>query len=288
MLTKTLTKTILVACVIGMVSSCSTYSQVALPQSIPVVQETAADNVPTSTNLTPDNVQQVINSPLPRPTGYNRFVVDAANVLSATYKRDLTQALAQLDQQEQAQITVVVLPGTDRELSDLAPEWFNAWGIGHKARNDGILVLVNQSRITRKQSGNRLFVGVGTGVQGTLPDSRVGQLIREYARSGMNAGNTEAALQGLMPEVIRILSEEPIQSAPQARPIGLIELIMLIVALLVFFNMFTGRRRGGMFFGPGLGGWYGGGFGGGFGSGGGGWSGGDFGGGSSDGGGAGD
>jgi uncharacterized protein len=259
----------------------SAYGQTVLPAEYPSgLAQTSQPLMEQPAQLDP------INAPMPRPTGYNRFVVDKAGVLSTEYKQQLVQALAVLDQQ--AQVTVVILPDTDRELSDLAPEWFNAWGIGHKARNDGILVLINQARILRKQSGNRFFVGVGTGVQGTLPDSRVGQLIREYARPGMNAGNTEAALQGFMPELMRILSEEPIQPAPQAQQVGLIEMIMLIVAMLVFFNLFTGRRRGGVFFGPGLGGWYMGGLGGGFGGtgGGGNWSGGDFGGGSSDGGGA--
>ena len=227
-----------------------------------------------------------VNLPTERQRGFSRFVVDQAATLTDAYKAELTRNLAQLDQQGQAQISVVILPNTDRELSELAPAWFNAWGIGHGKRHDGLLVLVNQARVLSRQSGNRLFVAVGTGVQGTLPDGRVGQLIRDYARPGLNAGDTEAALRGLMPELVRILSEEPIKPLPTTDT-NWFEILIMAVVLMMFLNMMFGRRRGGLFIWPGGLGGFGGGFYGGGGSGGG-WSGGDFGGGGTDGGGSGD
>jgi uncharacterized protein len=228
--------------------------------------------------------QSAVNMPTARVQGFQRFVVDKAAVLSDAYRQQLTQTLAQLDRQGQAQVTVVILPSTDQELSELAPVWFNAWGIGHGKRHDGILVLVNQARVSSRQSGNRLFVAVGTGVQGTLPDGRVGQLIRDFARPGLNAGDTEAALQGLMPELVRILSEEPIQPLPD-KGMSWFDILIMLVVLLVFFNMLSGRRRGGLLIWPGGLGGFGGGY---YGGGGDSWSGGSFGGGGTDGGGSGD
>jgi uncharacterized protein len=239
----------------------------------------------------------IINTPPPiKPTGWDRFVVDYAHVLAPAEKQRYTQLLAPLDKQGQSQLSVVILPNTDRELSELAPAWFNAWGIGHGERDDGILVLVNQARVRTGQSGNRIFVAVGSGVQGTLPDGRVGELIRTFARPGLNQGNTAMALDGLLPELVNILSTEPITADKGTGTLGDWPIILAVVLFVLFMHWLQRRRYGGTWqsrgdASPWVGGWTAGGgswgSGGGFGDGGGGWSGGSFGGGSSDGGGAG-
>jgi uncharacterized protein len=273
-----------------------------IPSSAKAPTVHSAPGVLSASGLVQENPNQpgtVINQPTVRPAGLSRYMVDltpAPGVLSAGAVQQLLPQLITLDRQGQAQITVVVLPDTERELSDLAPEWFNAWGVGHRKRDDGILILVNQARIAQGKTGNRMFVAVGSGVQGTLPDGRVGQLIRTYARPALNAADTETALLQLVPQLVAILQIEPITPAPTQ--VGGSEVILMAFLLFLVLAMMFGRGRGTSLFLPGLGGGLGGSMlgpwppsdGGGWqsGGGGGGWDPGDFGGGSSDGGGAGD
>ena len=227
-----------------------------------------------------------------RPSGY---VNDFAQVLSGDTTRKIESIGEQLDEKAKAQLAVVTvasLQGSDVET--YAVDLFQRWGVGNKATNRGVLILLAiQDR--------RYRIEVGYGLEPILPDGRVGGFGREavpYLKSGdynnavllltnrvSNAIASDAHVEISSPEPAAPRAAEPL---PQA---GMSVVTLGIVLLgITFLLVFAPVRRllwwlllsgGGGWGGDSSGGGWGGG--GGFGSGGGF---GGFGGGSSGGGGA--
>lgn len=241
-----------------------------------------------------------------KPQGY---VDDFANVLSASARAQITQLCTEVDQKAQAQIAVVTVRTLNGQSAfDYSLNLAMRWGVGPKQKDRGVLILV-------ATEDHKYYTQVGYGLEGILPDGKVGGFGRE-AVPYFRQNNYDAGLLLMTKRVADViaadrkiaLSEEPAVSppvnAPSERsgseaPATSTELIIVLILLFVIFRIlrafaFAGssgryyrRRSGGWWIGPMLGG-FGGGFGGGGWSGGGGGGGfGGFGGGSFGGGGAG-
>jgi uncharacterized protein len=230
-----------------------------------------------------------------QPTGY---VNDFANVLDPATKARITDICQQVDQKAKAQITVVTIKTLDgSDIESFAVDLFHKWGVGYKGTDRGVMILyVIQDRRAR--------VEVGYGLEGILPDGKVGSFQRE-AIPLMQGGNYSQALLLVTSRIAEVIASDagvqltntvpraPVRPVEQPRSsIGLGGIVILVIIFLII--LFTPLRGilfwmllSGMF--GGRGGGYGGGYGG-FGGGGGGWGGGGgfggFGGGSSGGGGA--
>ncbi len=220
-----------------------------------------------------------------RPVGY---VNDFAHVLDPNTVAQLASICQQIDQKAHAQIAVVTIQSLDgSDIESYAVDLFKQWGIGSKASNRGVLVLLaTQDR--------RYRIEVGYGLEPILPDGKVGSIGRE-AVPLLRQGDYNGAVQLMTSRVAEVIAQDagiqlegPRPPTPKAgsdepdqgHPLSLLAILAIIFVLLIV----TGLGRlllGGIFFGGG-GGWGGGGFGGG--GGGGGFGG--FGGGSSGGGGA--
>src|SRR3954471_14034096 len=113
---------------------------------------------------------------------YTDYVVDAAHVLDAGSQAHLKSVSSQLDHAGIAQVAVLTITDAmlaDDTIEDYAVAVFKQWGLGHdKKRSDGVLVVFKPGT-----SGHRLSkVEVGYGVEGVLPDGKVGALLDQYAR----------------------------------------------------------------------------------------------------------
>ncbi len=118
-----------------------------------------------------------VNAIPKKPTGLAIYITDLADMIDADDRAALQNYLQGLDQQNIAQIAILTLPDSRRELSLFAHQIFNDWGIGHSKRNDGILILVNARRVKANLSGNRIYVAIGYGLEGILPDGLVGNIL---------------------------------------------------------------------------------------------------------------
>ncbi len=232
-----------------------------------------------------------------KPQGY---VNDFAGVMSAQAREQLTALCAEVDQKARAQIAVVTIRSLENvPIEDFAIHLATRWGIGPKAGDRGVLLLL--------AVGDRKYrVDVGYGLEPILPDGKVGGFTREILPL-LRQNDYSGALLQLTSRIAEVIAQDrgvalghaaPRRAIPReaVRTPSLFVLIPLVVFLVFSFllsivgSMFrsTGRRRGGgwpggwwMLGGIGGGGsWGGGGFGGGGGGGGfGGFGGGSFGGG---------
>lgn len=229
------------------------------------------------------------------PTNY---VNDFAQVLSTQTEEELNSIGAQLDHKAKAQLAVVTINTTDgKDVFDYAVELYQAWGVGSKSTNRGVLILY-------AVKDRKYWTTVGYGLEPILPDGRVGGFGRE-AVPFLKQGDYDHAIALVTKRVAKVIADDAgieltgLRAPPQASPLPKVSpgvlvflFILLIIVLatplrkvLFWWLLFSGGPRWGGGSGSrgwGSGGWSGGGFGGG---GGGGFGG--FGGGSTGGGGAG-
>jgi uncharacterized protein len=227
---------------------------------------------------------------LPKPTDY---VSDFAHVLSPEAVARLDRLCGQLDHSKtDTQIAVVTIKTLDGDdVSDFANRLEEKWKVGKKGSDRGILMLL-------AIQDHKRWIEVGLGLQGILPDARIGDIGRLMVPALKRADYDGAVTTGVV-QIANVVAADakvslqdsdpdqpnPSRSMVRREPqhtshIGLIFRLILIVLVLLFFGV-----RG--LFGFGLGWFMGGGGRGGWGGGGGGSGFGGFGGGESDGGGAG-
>src|ERR1700722_9699926 len=239
-----------------------------------------------------------------KPLGY---VSDFANVLSPDAKAKLTALCAEVDQKAKAQIAVVTVPTLDGQSAfDYSYALATKWGVGPKQVSRGVLILY-------ATNDHKYWTQVGYGLEGILPDGKVGGFGRE-AVPILRQGNYDAALLLVTRRIADVIAQDAGVTLTGTSPVrnyqrdtdtrsgpGLIVgLVFLFFFISIIFRIFRGGPRGpmggggsGWWVGPpirrrlGRGGWGGGGFGGSSGGGGGGGGFGGFGGGSFGGGGAG-
>ncbi|MGA2807179.1 MAG: TPM domain-containing protein [Terracidiphilus sp.] len=220
---------------------------------------------------------------LPKPTDY---VSDFAHVLSPEAIARIDRLCAQLDHsQANAQVAVVTIRTLDgADPADFANALEDKWKMGRKGSDRGVLIFLAVDDHKRR-------IEVGYGLEGILPDGKVGDIGREMVPA-LRANDFDGAVTLAVGQVAQViaadakvsLDDEP---APMARPVrhgSVPGKLILLVILLIFFGGFhllrflLGFGLFSSFFGRGP--WIGGGGfgGGGFGGGGGGSGGGGFGG----------
>lgn len=215
---------------------------------------------------------------IPPPRG---FVNDFARVIDAQTAARLESLIGELQAKTGAEIAIVTVDST-QPLSafDYAMKVAEQWKPGAKGKDNGVVFLV-------AVRDRELFILTGYGVEGALPDGKVGEIrdrlivprfkARDYG-GGIRAG-TEAMASRIAAELNATLTGvQPPRMRPRRSPLGgtvpLIILIVVIVFLLrsglwpLLLLPQHGRRRydrhdhwGGGFGGGGFGG-SGGGFGG--------------------------
>ena len=152
---------------------------------------------------------------LPKPTDY---VSDDAHVLSADAVARLDSICGQLDHSQAnsqiAIVTVQTMNGDD--AADYANQLEDKWKIGKKGSDKGVLVLL-------AVGDHKYRIDVGYGLEGILPDGKVGDIGREmvpYLRAGDYDGAVTLAV-GEVAQVIAAdanvtLTNEPVQPADGA------------------------------------------------------------------------
>ncbi|MCX5749529.1 MAG: TPM domain-containing protein [Candidatus Saganbacteria bacterium] len=106
----------------------------------------------------------------PKPVGY---VNDYADVIDASSEAMMRQVLIRLEKKTSAEVVVVTVKSTQpMDIDTYAVELFNKWGIGKKALDNGVLILMSKD-------DRRIKIETGKGIEDVLPDGYCGRLIDE-------------------------------------------------------------------------------------------------------------
>jgi len=201
-------------------------------------------------------------------------VVDRVGVLSAGARKKIEALALELEQKTGAEMAVLIVETTAPEdVFDYGMRVAETWELGKQGRDDGLLLVI--------ATGDRkLHFLTGYGLEGILPDGRLGRIRDAYLVPAFRAGDFDAGVSSALraaAEVIAAdagvtLSGEPARPPRSERerergigPAGL--LFLLAFFLLPLLRVLRGgrRRRRGyapILFGGGLGGGGGGGGGG--------------------------
>jgi len=226
---------------------------------------------------------------LPQFSGY---VNDFAGILGQGTEAAISSVAQQLDAKTSAQLAVVTVDTVKPlTIEQYAVELFEKWGIGQKDKDNGLLILI-------AVNDKKIRIETGYGLEGALPDAICSQIIYQDIVPEFKKGNFEKGVLSGTVSVASLIAKEynvdinldgrTLQSYPRTGTVSpkssvaksLFYLILFIMmfglrsGLLFYFILGPrGRRRGGYWYGTGLGGTSGG-FSGGFGGFGGGFSGG--------------
>ena len=209
-------------------------------------------------------------APIPPLTGP---VVDLAGLLSPPQAARLDALARELQSKTGAQIAVLTVESTaPEEIFDYGLRVAETWQLGDREKDDGLLLLV-----ASRDRKLRFFSGYG--LEGVLPDGKLGRILDRYAIPQLQRGEPGegiiGAMQAAASEIAAEAGVELTGAAPRAAPVAppidprwLILLVILLLLLMRFFGPppgMRGRRRyRPVLWGGGLGGIGSGGFGGGF------------------------
>jgi uncharacterized protein len=216
----------------------------------------------------------------PAPT---RWVTDQAGLLARQTVEALDARLESYERQTGHQILVWIgrTIGPDAVLEDWAVKAFEAWKVGRKGLNDGLVLFI-------LAEDRKIRIEVGYGLEDKVPDIYAFRIIDNILAPGIRAGRPDEAVEAAVTALIGYISgdantaggdESPAPRRGQDAAKGIFGGIFLVLLLILFIthprlafwlllSFLSGGGRGGR-----GGGWGGGGGGGGF-SGGGGMSGG--------------
>lgn len=174
----------------------------------------------------------------PEPAG---FVNDYVGVLTPAVRERLEAELRALERETGAELAVAVVPRTTPETPKMyAVKLFERWGVGKRGRDNGVLLLVALEE-------RRVDVEVGYGLEGVLPDARVGRILDERVvpllRRGDVAGGVAAGVAELA-ELVRAASGEASGTgAGRSEGAGLAVFAAAVVVVLALAAVATARER---------------------------------------------
>jgi uncharacterized protein len=122
-----------------------------------------------SLQTTPAQAQRVGWVPNPRKTD-GGWVADPARHLAPATVATLNQEIAALERETSTEIAVVVVDSTSGLTPfDFALAIHRVWGVGKSGRDNGLVFLWVPAQ-------RAIFISVGPGLQGVLPDRRTGRI----------------------------------------------------------------------------------------------------------------
>ncbi len=213
----------------------------------------------------------------PKPLS-NSYAHDFANVLSQSVINDVNSQGKALKDSTSAEVALVTIDTLDGDaIEQYAVELGQEWGVGDKEEDNGVVILLSHQ-------DREIYIAVGYGLEGAIPDSKAGRILDKYM-GYLQDDDFSTALHGVYngvisevyaeygltpPEQTEVLPNTAKEEGPGTFKTILYAagLIILGVLYVVFFGKSGVRHMYiPMFFGGGRGGRGGGGSGGGFGGG---------------------
>jgi uncharacterized protein len=234
---------------------------------------------------------QTFAQTLPERPNPPKLVNDFAGVMSSNEVAALEQKLVAFNDSNSTQIAIVTIKSIEGyDIADYAFKLGEKWGIGQKAKDNGILILV-------APNDRKVFIATGYGAEEYVTDAMSRRIIEQKFKPSFKNNNFYEGLDAGTNDIIDLLTgkfkAEP-QEVKGKHKGSFLKIIIIIIIIIVLIKIFGGGNRGGrrtfrssgpIFwggmggFGRGFGGGSSGGFGGGGGGGFGGFGGGSFGGG---------
>ncbi|MCX7961222.1 MAG: YgcG family protein [Burkholderiales bacterium] len=183
-------------------------------------------------------------------------VTDLTGTLSASERETLEARLADFERRRGTQFAVLLVPTTKpEEIEQYAIRVAEAWKIGRKGVDDGLILLV-------AKDDRRVRIEVGYGLEGAIPDSVAKRVIEERIVPRFREGDFYGGLASGLEALIRLAEGERLPAPQPARERGasafaVVEAIpvflFFVVAAGAVLRVVLGRLAGALATGAGAG-----------------------------------
>ncbi len=172
-------------------------------------------------------------------------VNDFANVIPTQIENQIEVISREVWQKTGTAIVDVTVPSMDGDvIENYAVDLYEKWGIGKKGEDKGVLIL---NAIQER----KIRIETGYGVEGILPDGKVGQILDDYAIPYLKKGDYGRAHLSAVSSVAQVIAEDAgveltgvVASKPQSsRGNSGSSWIGRIISLLIIFLIFGTRGR---------------------------------------------
>lgn len=178
----------------------------------------------------------------PRLQDRSLHVADPALVLQKESIAEINSRLTDLEQKTGIQSAVVMLPSIgDLDVFEFSQELFRKWGIGHKDKDDGLLVVyVSDQHVIR--------IHTGYGLEGLLPDAICKRIQMQSMIPFFKVGNVDEGMKKGIDDLCTRLEDSEASSAKDTSEedsefiitmitiIGTIIVILLIAAAVILHD----------------------------------------------------
>ena len=184
------------------------------------------------------------------PTPTDRFFVnDFADIISDEDENEIYNDAANLYNKTTAQVVVITVDDLNgEEIADYALNIGREWGVGSEEENNGVVILLSRD-------DREIYIAVGYGLEGALPDSKTGRIIDRYGISYFSEDEFSKGLVSVSDAIINevyieygLSAEEgyiPINQLPdEAEEDGegvLISWGIMMLVIIVYLIVFRGR-----------------------------------------------
>jgi uncharacterized protein len=192
---------------------------------------------------------QVPERPYPQKL-YNNFSLEQPDFLTSQEAEQLETKLENFSNETSNQICVVI---TD-ELNGLTDEQYateigQKWGVGKKDLNNGIVILIKP---TGKQGQRKLFIAIGYGLEGAIPDLATKKIREQFMYPYLKAKENYKALDLATTQLIGLAKGEinvkdyTNRRSKKSAVFWIIAIIIFIILNLKFklFGVFGGHTFG--------------------------------------------
>lgn len=187
--------------------------------------------------------ESLAEPPFPKPKG---LVNDFANVIPPSYEQKMVAVTAELLKKTGIPVVIVTMPDIGgAEYNDYANRLYEAWGIGKKGEDKGVLIFV-----TIKE--RKMRIETGYGMEGILPDGLAGEIRDRYMTPYLKQNKFgDGLLNGTLAVSQVIAKDAGIKLTGQApTPVktpkkGRSGLSLLFPLIFIFLFIMAARRRGG-------------------------------------------
>ena len=173
------------------------------------------------------------------PSWKDRYANDFAGIFNDSQLGELRALFAGVDSDTSAELVFV----SAAECAPFAPsqyanELFVKWGIGKKDKDNGLLILYCKSE-------NKIWVEAGYGLEGILPDSKVGRMLDDFYVPLRDGGDVPGGIIGFSEQAAQVIEEnkEEVLSG-QASPQGSeFSYVFFFIWLAIFILIVISRAK---------------------------------------------
>ncbi len=183
-------------------------------------------------------------------------VVDDAEILSPAQEAEIEQYGMRLQAATKAELAVRTVYSLEGEpIEDYAVRMLRELKLGDKDMNNGALLIVSTEKDEELNIGREFYLATGYGLEGALPDGKVGRFIDELAMPYLRQEQPDLAIMEaykafyneIAAEYGLVGDELPvtyIESGGGDEDVGIPSFVVILIVIFLLIRMFKGGGRG--------------------------------------------